>query len=162
MKELAIQAEVGRRLREVIGRAHMGHALKVNVRTDEGKNDDIPALIENLIASGAFSSADKTGLQAMRPDAIRAIAEKFSEEEVADEEEIEEVVTKMNCSCNDEDYSDFIHAGRPMALRRELPEVRAMRNARIGIAQNRRFVANAVSDPIAVGMLPRSSRRAPK
>jgi hypothetical protein len=142
-----------------------GNAAKFIWNADDiesgGKNDDIPSLIEQLIASGAFTSADKTGLQAMRPDAIRAIAEKFSDEEVA-EEEIEEVVTKMNCSCHDEDYSDFIHAGRPIALRRELPEVRAMRNARIGIAQNRRLVANAVSDPIALGMLPPSSRRAPK
>lgn len=168
MNELAIQAEVGRRLRAAIGRAHKGHALKVNSRRndDGGKNDDITALIEQLIESGAFTSADKTGLQALAPDTIRAIAEKFSgdepEEEAASEGgEIEEVITKFNCTCRDEkDYSDFIHAGRPQALRHDLPEQRAMRNYRIANAHHRKMVANAREDEIAKGMLPPSSRRA--
>lgn len=157
MKELAIQAEVGRRLRAAIGRAHKGHALKVNSRNSEGgKNDDIPSLIEQLIESGAFTSADKTGLQALSPDSIRALVEKFSGGEA--EEVVDEV--RNSCSCHDEDHSDFIHAGRPMSLRRELPEQRAMRNYKTANAQHRKMVANAREDEIAKGMLPPSSRRA--
>lgn len=157
MNELAIQAEVGRRLRAAIGRAHKGHALRVNSKfawnsSDGGKNDDIPALIHQLIASGAFTSGDKAGLQSLAPDTIRALAEKFS----GGEEEIEEVITKFN----GEDHSDFIHAGRPAALRRELPEQRAMRNYQIANAQHRKVIANAQEDKIAKGMLPPSSRRA--
>lgn len=99
MKELAIQAEVGRRLRSAIGRTHSRHALKIN-SAEGGKNDDIPALIEQLIESGEFTSADKAGLQALPPATIRALAEKFSGDE------IEDVATSFNS------HEEFIHAGR--------------------------------------------------
>lgn len=147
MKELAIQAEVGRRLRSAIGRTHSRHALKVN----SGENDDIPALIEQLIGSGEFTSADKAGLQALPPATIRALAERFSGDE------IEDVITKFNSS--PDGHEDFIHAGRAKALRRELPGERAVRNFRIAAAHQRRLMTNAQEDGIAEGMLPPSSRR---
>lgn len=158
MKELHIQAEVGRRLREVLGRSYKRRALTTNSRfhwnkgdvvfnDDGGKNDDIPALIDQLIEAGHFTSADKTGLQALRPEAIRTLVERLGTTDESDE-----VEPHLNAS-----YEDFVHAHRPKAMRRELPEVRASRNAQTA---QRAFRVNGIEDEIAIGMLPPSSRRA--
>lgn len=136
MRELTIQAEVGRRLRVAIAK-RKGLANKFHWNAGEGviieggKNDDIPDIIEKLINSGAFSSADKVGLQALAPDTLRALAAKLvaDDGEVADTDEDGEDALRMNSS----DYEDFIHCHRPKAMRRELPETRARRNHRMGV-----------------------------
>lgn len=140
MRELTIQAEVGRRLRVAIAkRKGLSNKFHWNagdgVIIEGGKNDDIPEIIENLIASGKFTSADKVGLQALSPDTLRSLAGKVAVSEEADTDtDAEETDDDLRMNSSDDgDYEDFIHCHRPKAMRRELPETRARRNQRAGL-----------------------------
>lgn len=141
-RELDIQAEVGRRVREVIGRAHSGHALKVN-SIHQSEEDE---LVEKLIETGGFTSDDIPGLKQLSTDALRSLLEKFAEQNMVGDE------VYMN---SNHDYEDFIHAHRPKKFRRELPEVRATRNLMGAISRQRRLTVYA-DDKIAEGMVPPS------
>lgn len=74
MDELAIQAEVGRRVRAAMKR----HPNKFRTNADEGADKERVLMIDELVKSGLFTDQDRGALQAMRPDTLRAVYAKMA------------------------------------------------------------------------------------
>lgn len=150
MKELNIQAEVGRRLREVIGRAHAGHALRVN--RDARK-------IDELIASGKFTSKDANALRRMHADTIHALHKKFVGDAPAatdnnDEDEEIEDVTHTHDE-DDEEVAVMANLGRTGKALERQNQRHALTARAARMSQPRYFQrANGIQDAEAEGMVP--------
>lgn len=134
MNELRRQAEVGQRLREAIGAGHL--------RTNGSGN----RMIDELMASGRFTTRDKVALRRMHADTIRALHKKFAKpvkEDVDMEDDEDEEIKGM---------ANMHRTGK--ALERQ--------NARNAVAarMERTFapryfqITNGVTDAEAEGMIP--------
>lgn len=136
MKELAIQAEVGRRLRNAIGRTHARHALRLN-----SSNDELRTMVDDLVKTGIFTPQDGQTLMTMSPNTVRTLHKQFVEPDL-----------EPSLLLSHDQMVDFAHAHRPKAMRRELPEHRAARNARaLGTRVQQRAHGH---DAEAEGMVP--------
>ena len=144
MRELSIQAEVGRRLREVIGRAHPNHALRTNSDS---------RMIEEIVASGMFTSKDASALTKMHVDTLRALHKKFAGMKPPkddDDEEIEDVKTT-----DDDEVAVMANMGRTGKALERQNQRHALSARTERMRQPRYFqVANGVTDDEAIGMLP--------